>query len=49
MRTLKKATIEATKSRILRAKELTVKGIEAEPKILVKEDIYVDFIIKQII
>ena len=39
MRTLKEATIEATKLRILKAKELIVKGAEAELKILVKEDI----------
>ena len=31
--------MEATKSRILRAKELVVKGVEAKPKILVEEDI----------
>ena len=39
IRTLKEATIEATKLRILRAKELIVKGVEAKPRILVKEDI----------
>ena len=31
--------MEAIELRILRAKELIVKGVEAEPKILVKEDI----------
>ena len=31
--------MEATKSRILRAKELTVKGVKAEPKISAEEDI----------
>ena len=31
--------MEATKSRILRAKELVVKGAEAKLKILIKEDI----------
>ena len=31
--------MEAIKSRISRAKELTVKGVEAKPKILVEEDI----------
>ena len=31
--------MEATKSRILKAKELTVKGAEAKPKILIEEDI----------
>ena len=31
--------MEATKLRILRAKELTVKGAEAKPKILAEEDI----------
>ena len=36
---LKEATIEATKLRILRVKELTVKGAEAELKILAKENI----------
>ena len=36
---LKEATMEAIELRILRAKELIVKGVEAEPKILVKEDI----------
>ena len=36
---LKEATIEAAKLRILRAKELIVKGIEAKLKILAEEDI----------
>ena len=36
---LKEATIEAIKSRILRAKELIVKGAKAKLKISVKEDI----------
>ena len=31
--------MEAIKSRTLRAKELTVKGVQAKPKILVEEDI----------
>ena len=31
--------MEATKLRILRAKELIIKGTEAKPKILIKEDI----------
>ena len=35
----KEATMEAIKSRILRVKELIVKGIEAKPKILAEEDI----------
>ena len=38
-KTLKEATIEAIKLKILREKELVVKGVEAKPKILVKEDI----------
>ena len=38
-RTLKEATMEATKSRILRVKELIVKGVEAKPKILAEEEI----------
>ena len=42
-------TIEATKSRILRAKELIVKGVKAKPKISVKKDIWADSIIKQIV
>ena len=39
MRILKEATIEATKSRILRVKELIVKGVQAKLKILAEEDI----------
>ena len=39
MKTLKEVTIEAIKSRILRAKEPIVKGTKAKPKILIKEDI----------
>ena len=39
IRTLKEATIEATKLRTLRAKELTVKGVKAKPKILAEEDV----------
>ena len=31
--------MEATRLRTLRVKELIVKGVEAKPKILVKEDI----------
>ena len=36
---LKEVTIKATKLRILRAKKPTVKGVKAEPKISVEEDI----------
>ena len=39
MRILKKVTIEAIKLRILKVKELIVKGAEAKLKILVKENI----------
>ena len=39
IKTLKETTIEATKLRILRAKEPTVKEAKAKPKILIKEDI----------
>ena len=39
IRTLKEATIKAMKLRILKAKKPTVKGVKAELKILVKEDI----------
>ena len=39
IRTLKKATIKAIKLRILKAKELIVKGIKAKLRILVEEDI----------
>ena len=35
----KEATIEAIKLRILRIKELIVKGVQAKPKILTEEDI----------
>ena len=31
--------MEAIRSRTLRAKELIIKGVQAKPKILVKEDI----------
>ena len=36
---LKEVTIKAIKSRISKAKELTVKGVEAKPKILIEEDV----------
>ena len=36
---LKETTIKAMKLRILRAKELIVKGVKAKLRILVKEDI----------
>ena len=39
IKTLKEVTMEATKLRILRAKELIVKEAEAKPKILIKEDV----------
>ena len=39
IKTLKEATIEAIKLRILRAKEPTVKKAEAKSKILAEEDI----------
>ena len=39
IRTLKEATIEATKLRILRAKEPIVKGVKAKLKILIEENI----------
>ena len=38
--------MEAIKLRILRAKKLTVKGTEAEPKILTEENIWADFTTK---
>ena len=38
-RILKETTIKAIKLRILRAKELIVKGAEAKPKISAEEDI----------
>ena len=41
--------MEATKLRILRAKELIVKGVEAKPKISAKKDIWVDFIAEQVV
>ena len=37
--TKKKATIEATKLKTLRVKELIIKGTEVKPKILAKEDV----------
>ena len=39
IKTLKETTIKAIKLRILKVKELVVKGAEAKPKILVEEDI----------
>ena len=39
IKTLKEATMEAIKLRTLGAKKLIVKGVEAKPKILIKEDI----------
>ena len=39
IKTLKEATMEATRLRILRAKKPIVKKAEAKPKILVEEDI----------
>ena len=36
---LKEVTIEATRLRTLRAKELTVKGVKAKLRILTEEDI----------
>ena len=39
IKTLKKATMEAIKLRILRVKKPTVKGVEAELKILAEEDV----------
>ena len=41
--------MEATKLRILRAKELIVKGVKAKLKILTKKDVWADFIIKQVV
>ena len=38
-RILKEITMEAIRLRILKVKELIVKGVKAKPKILVKEDI----------
>ena len=37
IRTLKEVTMEATKSRILKVKELTVKKAKAKPKILTEK------------
>jgi hypothetical protein len=39
MRKLKEVTIKAIKLRILRAKELIVKGAEAKLRILAEEDV----------
>ena len=39
IRTLKEATMEATKLKTLRVKELIVKGVKAKPKISAEEDI----------
>ena len=39
IKTPKEATMEAIRLRTLRAKELTVKGVKAKPKILVEKDI----------
>ena len=39
IRTPKEATMETTKLRISRAKELIVKGVKAKLKILIEEDI----------
>ena len=39
IKTLKEVTIKAIKLKILRAKELIVKGLEAKLKILIEEDI----------
>ena len=38
-KTLKEATMKATRSKTLRVKELIVKGIQAKPKILIEEDV----------
>ena len=38
-KTLKETTIKAIKSRILKVKELTVKGVKAKLKILAEKDI----------
>ena len=38
--------MEAIRLKILRVKELTVKGVEVKLKILIKENIWVDFIIR---
>ena len=39
IRAPKEVIIEAIRLRILKAKKPTVKGVEAKPKILIKEDI----------
>ena len=39
IKTLKEATIEAIRLRTLKAKKLIVRGVKAEPKILIEEDI----------
>ena len=39
IKTLKEAIIEAIKLRILRAKKLTVRGVQIKLKILVEEDV----------
>ena len=41
--------MEAIKLSILRVKELIVKGNKAKPRILIEEDIWVDFIAKQVV
>ena len=38
-KTPKEATMEAIRSRTLRAKKLTVKGVQAKSKILTEEDV----------
>ena len=48
-RTLKEATIKAIKLRTLGAKELIIKKVKAKLKILIKEDIQADSIIRQIV
>ena len=39
IRTLKEVTMEATRSKTLRATKLIIKEVKAKPKILVEEDI----------
>ena len=39
IKTLKEATIEATKSKTLKTKELIIKGVKAKLKISAEEDI----------
>ena len=41
--------MEVKELRILRAKELIVKGAKAKLKILVEEDVWADFITKQMV